>query len=143
MRADNVVESTRSEKGTVMPGHCKNEGAEFRMVIGSKGSLVILLRDPYQENAIKDHPRLGRQSELQSRSVRRQPISAAAGRESSVFKAESIAITAGGISMHGYDVKGLNMTRGPLYECYRSDKNDTDSPASRLTSFKVTCELFS
>jgi hypothetical protein len=29
------------------------------------------------------------------------------------------------------------MARGPLYEC--TDRNDTDSPASRITS--VTCEL--
>ena len=29
------------------------------MVIGSKGSLVILLRNPYQENAIKDTLRWG------------------------------------------------------------------------------------
>ena len=82
------------------------------MVIGSKGSLVILLRNPYQENAIKDTLRWGRESELQSRSVHRRPIRADAGLESSEFKAESIAIMVGGISMHGYDVKGLNVTRG-------------------------------
>ena len=99
MRAENVVESTRSEKGTFMPGHWKTNGAEFRMVIGSKGSLVILLRYPYQENAIKDTLRWGRESELQSRSVYRRPISADAGLESSEFKAESIAIMVGGISM--------------------------------------------
>ena len=38
--------------------------------------------------------------------------------------------------MHGYDVKGLNMTRGRCVRSYRSNKNDTDSPASRLTSLR-------
>src|ERR1700733_10413401 len=132
MRAYNAIRSTRSEKGTVMPGHCKNERRQVPDGDRIQEFARYLLRDPYQENAIKDTIGWGDNRSYKA-ALYRRPISADAGLESSVFRVEGIAILVGGISMgRGYDVKSLKMARGPLYEC--PDRNDTDSPASGLTS---------
>jgi hypothetical protein len=68
------------------------------MVIGSKGSLVILLRKPYQENAIKDTLRWGdNQSYKAALFIDDQSVLTRGLRAANI--AESIAIMVGGISM--------------------------------------------
>jgi S1-C subfamily serine protease len=114
----------------------KTNGAEFRVAISSKGSLVILLRDRYQENAIRDT--LGWRDNQSYRAElfidNRSPIPSQAERiwehtlliplsdidPNIVFSAKRIAIMVGEISMRGYDVDGLSLARAPLNECYRS-----------------------
>jgi hypothetical protein len=109
--------------------------AELRLVIGSKGSLVMLLQDQYQENAIRDT--LGWRDNQSFRAAlfidKQSPIAAQAERiwehtlliplsnidSNVIFAAKRIAIAIGGISMRGYDVAGLSTAKTPLYECYR------------------------
>jgi hypothetical protein len=68
------------------------------MMIGSKGSLVILLRNPYQENAIKDTLRWGdNQSYKAALFIDDQSVLTRGLRAANI--AESIAIMVGGISM--------------------------------------------
>jgi S1-C subfamily serine protease len=114
----------------------KTNGAEFRVTISSKGSLVILLRDQYQENAIRDT--LGWRENQSYRAElfidNGSPIPVQAERiwehtlliplssidPNIVFSAKRIAIMVGQISMRGYDVNGLSLARAPLNECYRN-----------------------
>ena len=105
------------------------------MVIGSKGSLVILLRNPYQENAIKDTLRWGdNQSYKAALFIDDQSVLTRGLRAANLKPKVSPSWSAE--FPCGYDVKGLNMTRGRCVSPYRSNKNDTDLPASRLTSLR-------
>src|ERR1700730_9371600 len=85
MRAENVVESTRSEKGTFMPGHWKNERRRVPDGDRIQGLARHLASESLSGERHQGHPPLGRQSELQSRSVHRRPIRADAGLESSEY----------------------------------------------------------
>jgi hypothetical protein len=121
--------------------------AEVRFTIASKGSLVLLLRDEFQENAIRDTLGWGG-----SRSYRgslfidsRPPITTQVERiwehslliplskidPNVLFRARKIAIAVGGISMRGYDVTGLSVARRDLYDCYKENGNEPSAPPRR------------
>ena len=113
-----------------------SNSAEIRFAIGSKGSLVILLRDQFQENAVRDT--LGwRDGQSYTASLfidSGKPMVTSAQRIwkhtlvillerldiAAIFNTAHIAISIGGISMRGYDVTGLAAAREALYECYQS-----------------------
>ena len=104
------------------------------MAFGSKGSLVILLRDQYQENAVTDALGWGENQNYRAALFidAQAPIPVEAHRvwehtlliplssidPSVIFTATRIGIAIGDIPARTYDVDGLSVARAPLYECY-------------------------
>lgn len=113
-----------------------SNSAEIRFAIGSEGSLVILLRDEFQEKAVSET--LGWSKGQSYRTVlfidKWDPIYTQAKRiwehtllipisnidPNIIFEAKRISIAIGGISMRGYDVEGLSVARQDLYDCYET-----------------------
>jgi hypothetical protein len=110
------------------------DGIQVRYTIGSKGSPVILLNDKYLERQVSET--LGwtegqsyrAQLWLDDKSFNVQAqriwqhtllIPLVSIDPESVFRTKKMALQVGGIAMHGYDVKGLDIASHGLLDCYR------------------------